>query len=436
MRNSRKSRRISLLLTHPQTEDQQLLLDDLNDDVLAIIVDYLFDMDELNGQRIHLYINTGPYVRTHRSTFNLGVANKRLRSACIRKLFRDIHRCSSTMGQLNRQLKDTEPNSQNLSSIRQTNMAREFLVKGDNVVRTCDIATSSRHDSILYKTRLQKVLPTMPFLKELTVTRKCSTARMFSGTPIDAVKPYPRPLTDTLDRKHVDLSILERMFSKAYHFSYRQHLILRDNLHHDEPMAGVKSLRKLRHLELYDKCWIREDIEHLQEQLPNLESLALKGGIGDQDVFQRATESSRFSSLWTLAVAVDDREERRYESAFSDDSEVAISIVRARLFVLLWRIFGWYNDGSHSAPELRQGSLTARNWGIIGNHFGRDGFPLVLSFPGDITSYDEKHDPPNYGRETPAEWEADKTRERPPKIEIFDRGSSIQDAEKEWYAKR
>ncbi|KAL5384659.1 hypothetical protein DPSP01_005101, partial [Paraphaeosphaeria sporulosa] len=77
-----------------------------------------------------------------------------------------------------------------------------------------------------------------------------------------------------------------------------------------------------------------------------------------------------------------------------------------------------------------------RNWGIIGNHFGRDGFPLVLSFPGDITSYDEKHDPPNYGRETPAEWEADKTRERPPKIEIFDRGSSIQDAEKEWYAKR
>ncbi|KAF9731555.1 hypothetical protein PMIN01_10572 [Paraphaeosphaeria minitans] len=130
----------------------------------------LFDMDELNGQYIYLHTNPGPYFRTHRSVLNLSVANKRLRSVCIGNLFRDIHRCSSTMGQLNRQLKDIEPNSQILSS-----------------TRTCEDVTSSRQDYIPYKTRLPKVLPMMPFLKELSVTH----------------------------RKHVDFSTLERTFSKA-----------------------------------------------------------------------------------------------------------------------------------------------------------------------------------------------------------------------------
>ncbi|KAL5389889.1 hypothetical protein PMIN02_007153 [Paraphaeosphaeria minitans] len=233
----------------------------------------LFDMDELNGQYIYLHTNPGPYFRTHRSVLNLSVANKRLRSVCIGNLFRDIHRCSSTMGQLNRQLKDIEPNSQILSS-----------------TRTCEDVTSSRQDYIPYKTRLPKVLPMMPFLKELSVTH----------------------------RKHVDFSTLERTFSKAdvtlptvvglriqcpgdWWFLVEacpntEILVLRDNLYHEGLMEKVQQLENLLRLELYDKCWDEGDIEYLQKQLPYLESLALKGGIGNQDVL---VSSSAFFTLWS-----------------------------------------------------------------------------------------------------------------------------------------
>lgn len=106
-------------VTYPSaTAHQHLLLDDLNDDVLSLIVDYLFDADELNGKYKYLYTNEGPYFRTHRSTLNLSVVNRRLRAVCVRKLFRDVHRCSESMGQLNRQLKDIELDAVLLGSIR------------------------------------------------------------------------------------------------------------------------------------------------------------------------------------------------------------------------------------------------------------------------------------------------------------------------------
>ena len=97
---------------------QELLLDGLNNDVLATIVDFLFNIDELSGKLYFVYDNPGPYIRTHRSLLNLSMVNKRLRSVCIPRLFRYIHRWSKTMGQLNRQLKDIEINPLILSSIR------------------------------------------------------------------------------------------------------------------------------------------------------------------------------------------------------------------------------------------------------------------------------------------------------------------------------
>lgn len=100
------------------TRHQQLLLDDLNDHVLAIVVDFLFEIDDSKGQYPTLYPSSGPYFRKHRSTLNLSVVNKRLRAICISKLFRDIHRHSKTMGQLNRQLKDIELNVQILASVK------------------------------------------------------------------------------------------------------------------------------------------------------------------------------------------------------------------------------------------------------------------------------------------------------------------------------
>ncbi|KAF2444301.1 hypothetical protein P171DRAFT_473425 [Karstenula rhodostoma CBS 690.94] len=305
-------------VTYPSaTEDQQLLLDHLNDDVLAIIVDFLFDMDKLNGQYFYLYTNPGPYFRTHRSTLNLSVANKRLRSACIRKLFEDIHRCSSTIGHLNRQLKDIELNSQILSSIR-----------------TCEIVTSSRHDSILYKTRLPKVLLTMPFLKELSLTH----------------------------RKHVDFSTLEVTFLKA-----------------DIILPTVVGLR----IQCPGDWWF------LVGACPNTEILVLRDSL-----YHAALMAE---NLWLIDCGMPSP----WTAARESDGKV--STVRNE----------YYDDENF-------GMNWVEDWTITSKNFDCDGFPLVLSFPGEITSYDEKHDPPNYGRTTTAEREADKAR----------------DIEKEWYTKR
>jgi hypothetical protein len=94
---------------------QQLHLDGLNDDVLAILLDLLFDIDRPEAQ--WLYYDK-PYFRRHSSTLNLSLVNRRLRFICIPKLFRDIFRLSTTMGQLNRQLKDIELNETVLSCVR------------------------------------------------------------------------------------------------------------------------------------------------------------------------------------------------------------------------------------------------------------------------------------------------------------------------------
>lgn len=49
-------------------------------------------------------------------------------------------------------------------------------------------------------------------------------------------------------------------------------------------MEAAQRLKKLQHLELYDQGWEPLDIETLQDLLPDIESLALKGGIADRDV--------------------------------------------------------------------------------------------------------------------------------------------------------
>jgi hypothetical protein len=95
--------------------DQELLLDGMNNDVLAMILDLLFDMNKPQAE--WLYYDK-PYFRHHSSTISLSLVNRRLRSVCIPKLFRNIFRLSTTMGQLNRQLKDIELDKAVLSSVR------------------------------------------------------------------------------------------------------------------------------------------------------------------------------------------------------------------------------------------------------------------------------------------------------------------------------
>jgi len=94
---------------------QQLLLDVINDDVLIMVVELLFDIDRVKEP--WLYYDK-PYFRCHSSTLNLSLVSRRLRSICIPKLFRDIFRLSTTMGRLNRQLKDIELNGAVLSCVR------------------------------------------------------------------------------------------------------------------------------------------------------------------------------------------------------------------------------------------------------------------------------------------------------------------------------
>lgn len=61
-------------------------------------------------------------------------------------------------------------------------------------------------------------------------------------------------------------------------------LILRDNLRNEGLMEEARELKRLRHIEFYDSYWIADDIERLHEKLPSLESLALKGGIAQEDI--------------------------------------------------------------------------------------------------------------------------------------------------------
>lgn len=56
-------------------------------------------------------------------------------------------------------------------------------------------------------------------------------------------------------------------------------LVLRDSLECDATMSEVSKLKNLRHLELYKRCWHDEDIEAVHEHVPDIESLALKGGM-------------------------------------------------------------------------------------------------------------------------------------------------------------
>lgn len=80
---------------------QRLLLDHLNNDVLAIIVDFVFETDSPSQ---------GCRLRSHKSTLALSLTNRRLRAMCIPVLFRDVFRATPSMGELNYRLRDLEGN--------------------------------------------------------------------------------------------------------------------------------------------------------------------------------------------------------------------------------------------------------------------------------------------------------------------------------------
>ena len=76
-------------------------LEDLNNDVLLIVVELLFEADPPSRSHPH---------RSHPSTLAFSLTSRRLRALCIPLLFRDVYRLTPTMGQLNHRLRDLEGN--------------------------------------------------------------------------------------------------------------------------------------------------------------------------------------------------------------------------------------------------------------------------------------------------------------------------------------
>ncbi|KAF2641420.1 hypothetical protein P280DRAFT_517624 [Massarina eburnea CBS 473.64] len=140
--------------------DQTLLLDGLNSDVLAIIVELVFDID----WRVSIFYRYCWGFRVHTSALNLSLVNKRLRAACIWKLFRNVLRRDASMCQLNQGIKDIIHNSAILSA-----------------VRTCELSMSSQFDITLFMLVLPTVLAAMEGLQKLSITHMKSTDEDFSG---------------------------------------------------------------------------------------------------------------------------------------------------------------------------------------------------------------------------------------------------------------
>jgi hypothetical protein len=87
---------------------QRLLLEDLNNDVLSIIVEFVFE----NATQYRPMIpQTSFDSREIGSTvFCLSLTSKRMRTVCIPRLFQKISRLTYSMGDLNRRLRDIEGN--------------------------------------------------------------------------------------------------------------------------------------------------------------------------------------------------------------------------------------------------------------------------------------------------------------------------------------
>ena len=109
----------------------------------------------------------------------------------------------------------------------------------------------------------------------------------------------------TPDRKAVDFSGTEQMFD-VYNINLptvtglriqcggdwyfliaacpnTEVLVLGDNLECENTMFIASNLEKLRHVELYKRTWEIDHVELLNEYLPKIESLTLKGGVEEQN---------------------------------------------------------------------------------------------------------------------------------------------------------
>lgn len=90
---------------------QQLTLDGLNNDVLAIAVDFLCDGPIRHRSFGREEPKTSFYFRAQGSSlFCLSLVSKRMRAISIPKLFAHVFRCTSSMGTLNRRLRYLESN--------------------------------------------------------------------------------------------------------------------------------------------------------------------------------------------------------------------------------------------------------------------------------------------------------------------------------------
>lgn len=110
----------------PATPFQRVYIWSLPNELLFLIVNFVFEGDETDPS---FRSNTTPHFRSHKSTLNFSLVNKRMRDICIPRLFHDVHQHVNALGRLNPRLIALEKNPRLFDYIRSVYITLQPLLQ-------------------------------------------------------------------------------------------------------------------------------------------------------------------------------------------------------------------------------------------------------------------------------------------------------------------
>ncbi|KAH6873029.1 hypothetical protein BKA58DRAFT_159032 [Alternaria rosae] len=229
---------------------QRLTLEGLNNDVLAIVMDFICEAQTSEVKRrkdgCGVPKTRFDYRREGSSLFCLSLVSKRMRATAIPILFTHVFRDASSMGDLNRRLRDME---------------------GNPLVPSLPLA--------------------LPAIKPVTLSslRKAKTHSAEPALP----KPFPRWSLSLSFPSPIERSILRLRILSHGSWSFLveacpnvETLALEYDLDQDDAMLAAGALENIKRSELCCDTWRKRDVQRLQQYLPDIQSPALRGSV-DQE---------------------------------------------------------------------------------------------------------------------------------------------------------
>ncbi|CAO2656276.1 Nn.00g050790.m01.CDS01 [Neocucurbitaria sp. VM-36] len=271
---------------------QHLKLDGLNNDILAIIVDFICDVGRFERRLVWTHPKDSSFRPYGSTLFSLSLVNRRMRAISVPELFRNVARMAGSIVEANKQLGDIEgtPLLPALPAI--------FPFVKCVVIRkaACDIVVFSWEIPAVCETQLAYVLPKMRNLRELSITCREDIGIPRLKAAFEKNKIVLPTITGLRIVSQGDWSFLVKACSKT------EVLVLLDPFNYDSLMRVVGQLPNLKHLDLTRLTWCLKDIFRLHSLVPNIQSLALKGELWNECVSTFAATLGRFSNLIALAM--------------------------------------------------------------------------------------------------------------------------------------